>query len=154
MIKTRLTELLRIAHPIGLGGMGSVNSPALTAAVSEAGGLGAIGGSHLSGDQMKTAIQGIRALTSKPFAVNFLIFDSNKDAFEVAMAERPPVIAYAWPRKEQDLKPWFDRAHAMGAKITFMASSVLVDSCRPNMPVNDALSAASTLSLVEKKLTA
>jgi len=124
MIKTRLTELLGIDHPIGLGGMGSVNSPALTAAVSEAGGLGAIGGSHLNGDQMKAAIQGIRALTRKPFAVNFLIFESNPDAFEVAIAERPPVIAYAWPRKEQDLKPWFDRAHAIGAKITFMASSV------------------------------
>ena len=37
---------------------------------------------------------------------------------------------------------------------SFIASSVLVDSCRPNMPVNEALSAVSTLSLVEKNVTA
>ena len=37
---------------------------------------------------------------------------------------------------------------------SFMASSVWVDSCRPNMPVNEALSAVSTMSLVEKNVTA
>ena len=37
---------------------------------------------------------------------------------------------------------------------SFMTSSVCVDSCRPNMPVNDALSAVSTELLVEKNVTA
>ena len=37
---------------------------------------------------------------------------------------------------------------------SFMASRVLVDSCSPNIPVNEALSAVSTLSLVEKNDTA
>ena len=36
---------------------------------------------------------------------------------------------------------------------SFITSSVCVDSCRPNMPVKDAFSAVSTLSLVEKNDT-
>jgi NAD(P)H-dependent flavin oxidoreductase YrpB (nitropropane dioxygenase family) len=123
-IRTRLTEVLGIEHPIGLGGMGSVNAPALTAAVSAAGGLGAFGGSHLTAEQVTTQIKGIRERTNRPFGVNFLIFGSNMDAYRAALDLGPAVIAYAWPRKEQDLKPWFDDAHSVGAKITFMASSV------------------------------
>jgi len=34
---------------------------------------------------------------------------------------------------------------------SFMAFSVAVDSCRPNIPVNEAFRAVSTVSLVEKK---
>jgi len=123
-IRTRITEVLGIEHPIGLGGMGSVNAPALTAAVSEAGGLGCFGGSHLTAEQVTAQIKGIRERTNRPFGVNFLIFGCNKDAYRAALDAGPAVIAYAWPRHEQDLKPWFDDAHSVGAKITFMASSV------------------------------
>ena len=43
MIRTAVCDLLGIEHPIALGGMGSATSPALVAAVSRAGGLGALG---------------------------------------------------------------------------------------------------------------
>ena len=43
MIRTPVCDLLDIEHPIALGGMGSASSPAMTAAVSRAGGLGAMG---------------------------------------------------------------------------------------------------------------
>ena len=43
MIRTPVCDLLDIEHPIALGGMGSVYSPELVAAVSSAGGLGAMG---------------------------------------------------------------------------------------------------------------
>ena len=123
-IKTRLTELLGIVHPIGLGGMASVYAPALVAAASEAGALGAIGASNFSAAQMRTAIGEIRALTKKPFAANFLIFNSNSEAFDAALEEKPAVIAFAWPRHDQALKPWFDRAHQAGARVTHMVSNV------------------------------
>ena len=41
MIRTTICDLLDVEHPIALGGMGSATSPALVAAVSRAGGLGA-----------------------------------------------------------------------------------------------------------------
>jgi len=47
-----------------------------------------------------------------------------EDRFEAALAHQPPVIAFAWPRRDQDLQHYFDRAHDAGAKITFMANDV------------------------------
>ena len=43
MIHTRLCDLLKIKHPIVLGGMGSATSSALVSAVSNAGGFGTLG---------------------------------------------------------------------------------------------------------------
>ena len=42
-MKTRLTEMFDIEHPIMLAGMGGVSYHALVAAVSEAGGIGTLG---------------------------------------------------------------------------------------------------------------
>ena len=124
MIRTRICDLLNIEHPIALGGMGSIYSPDLVAAVSSAGGLGAMGCHSLNSAQIKTAVDAIRAKTDKPFALNFLIFDTLEENFTAGLAARPAVIAFAWPRADQDIKPWIDRAHAIGAKVTFMAGSV------------------------------
>jgi len=43
-IRTTVTDLLKIDHPIMLAGMGTVSNPRLAAAVTNAGGLGVIGG--------------------------------------------------------------------------------------------------------------
>ena len=69
----RLTGLLGIAQPIIGGPMAGVGTPALTAAVSEAGGLGAFGGGMLEPDALQAAIDQVRALTSKPFCINLFI---------------------------------------------------------------------------------
>src|SRR5262249_43823946 len=46
------------------------------------------------------------------------------EAFATALELRPAVLAFAWPRPELDIKPFIDRAHAIGAKVTFMAGGV------------------------------
>lgn len=124
MIRTRVCDLLGIEHPIAIGGMGSIYSPELTAAVSNAGGLGAMGCHRLTPDQIRTAAASIRQKTDKPFALNFLIFDAKEECFAAALAERPPLIAFAWPRPDQDLKSYVGRAHDAGCKVTFMANGV------------------------------
>jgi NAD(P)H-dependent flavin oxidoreductase YrpB (nitropropane dioxygenase family) len=124
MIRTRVCDLLGIEHPIALGGMGSIYSPELTAAVSNAGGLGAMGCHRLTPEQIHVAASSIRQKTDKPFALNFLIFDAKEECFAAALAERPPLIAFAWPRPDQDLKPYVGRAHEAGCKVTFMANGV------------------------------
>jgi NAD(P)H-dependent flavin oxidoreductase YrpB (nitropropane dioxygenase family) len=124
MIRTRVCELLGIEHPVALGGMGSVYSPELVAAVSNAGGFGAMGCHYLSPEQIHAGTAAVRRLTNKPFALNFLLFDIHEDGFAAALDLRPSAIALAWPRPEQDLKPFIDRAHAVGAKVTFMAGGV------------------------------
>lgn len=124
MIRTPVCDLLGIELPIALGGMGSVYSPDLVAAVSEAGGLGAMGCHNLSPEQIRAGTAAIRAGTGKPFALNFLVFDINEESFAAALVLQPPVMAFAWPRSDQDIGYFIDRAHAAGAKVTFMAGGV------------------------------
>src|SRR5262245_53416308 len=124
MIRTPVCDLLQIDHPIALGGMGSVYAPQLVAAVSGAGGLGAMGCHYLTPEQVHAGTAAVRELTNRPFALNFLLFDIEDDSFASALALRPAVIAFAWPWPEQDVKPYVERAHAAGCKVTFMAGGV------------------------------
>ncbi len=71
-MKTRLTELLAIEHPVMLAGMGGVSYSALAAAVSNAGGYGCLGASTMSSDQLALEIAATKSLTSRPFGVDLL----------------------------------------------------------------------------------
>jgi enoyl-[acyl-carrier protein] reductase II len=71
-MKTRLTELLGVEHPVMLAGMGGVSYSALAAAVSNAGGYGCLGASTMSSAQLAEEIAATRALTAQPFGVDLL----------------------------------------------------------------------------------
>ena len=71
-LRTPLCDLLGIEHPVVLAGMGGVSMHRLVAAVSNAGGLGVIGGATLGAEQLREEIHKTRALTDKPFAVDLL----------------------------------------------------------------------------------
>ena len=71
-MKTRLTALLGIEHPVMLAGMGGVSYSRLCAAVSQAGGYGCLGASTMSSSQLASEISATRTLTSKPFGVDLL----------------------------------------------------------------------------------
>ena len=124
MIRTPVCELLDIEHPIALGGMGSASSPAMTAAVSRAGGLGAMGCHYLTPEQVRERATAARKETNKPFGMNFLLFDVREDSFAEALKFRPAVMQFAWARQDQELKPYFDRSHEAGCKVTYMAGAV------------------------------
>ena len=121
---TPVCDLLRIEHPIVLGGMAGHTSVPLVAAVSNGGGLGTLGVSRMTAAQITEAIRAIRRATAKPFGVNFLLFDADDRAVDAALAERPPVFAATWARDDQDLKPLFDRAHDAGAVVMYTAATV------------------------------
>ncbi|CAG2154409.1 Nitronate monooxygenase [Cupriavidus yeoncheonensis] len=65
-----LLSLLNIATPIIQAPMAGVSTPAMAAAVSEAGGLGSLGVGAMDADGARKAIRETRALTGKPFNVN------------------------------------------------------------------------------------
>jgi len=71
-MKTRLTELLKIEHPIMLAGMGGVAYHELVAAVSNAGGYGCLGASTMSSAQLAVEMAATKSLTDKPFGVDLL----------------------------------------------------------------------------------
>jgi enoyl-[acyl-carrier protein] reductase II len=71
-LKTKLTELLGIDHPIMLAGMGGVSYSQLTAAVSNAGGYGCLGASTMSHALLASEIAATKLLTDRPFGVDLL----------------------------------------------------------------------------------
>lgn len=74
--QTRITELLGIQHPIVLGPMGgNFSTPALTAAVSNAGGLGSFGAYTLSPEEIIATSKLIKAATDKPYNINLWVND-------------------------------------------------------------------------------
>src|SRR2546422_10567131 len=124
-LRTRLTELLGIEHPVVLGGMGrGATVPSMVAAVSEAGGMGVLGVTRYPADRVAEQSAAVRAATSRPFGLNLLLFATDDAAVAAVLAERPPVFSTAWPWPEQDLRAVFDRAHAVGAKVMHMVATV------------------------------
>ncbi|MBI2708990.1 MAG: nitronate monooxygenase [Actinobacteria bacterium] len=71
-MRTRLTEILDIEHPVMLAGMGGVSYSRLVAAVSEAGGFGCLGASTMSAGRLVQEMAAVRAATAKPFGVDLL----------------------------------------------------------------------------------
>lgn len=82
-MKTRLTDILEIEHPVMLAGMGGVSYSTLVAAVSEAGGFGCLGASTMGTDQMVEEIRAVKKATEKPFGVDLLTAASRDLATQV-----------------------------------------------------------------------
>ncbi len=80
-MKTRITELLGIRHPIIQGGMAWVAEYHLAAAVSEAGGLGIIGAASAPAPVVRTQIQELKKLT-----------DNAAEVAQVVIEEKVPVV--------------------------------------------------------------
>ena len=71
-MRTRITELFDIEHPVMLAGMGGVSYHELVAAVSEAGGIGTFGASTMRDGELAREITALKTLTRKPFGVDLL----------------------------------------------------------------------------------
>ena len=71
-MRTRITDLFEIEHPVMLAGMGGVSYHELVAAVSEAGGIGTFGASTMRDGELADEITALKTLTSKPFGVDLL----------------------------------------------------------------------------------
>jgi NAD(P)H-dependent flavin oxidoreductase YrpB (nitropropane dioxygenase family) len=124
MIHTRICDLLGIVHPVVLGGMGTATTAPLVAAVSNAGGFGTLGTSAFTAATLGAEIGAIRERTNKPFGINHLLFQIQDEMFAVTLAARPNVAAFAWARKEQKLRDYFQRAHDAGCTVMHMAGEV------------------------------
>lgn len=90
-----LCRLLGIDVPILQAPVGSIAGPELCAAVSEAGGLGAMGVTWTPPSQIRENIERVKALTGHPFQVNFVLhFDPV--GLDVALEAKVPVVTFSW----------------------------------------------------------
>lgn len=69
-MKTRLTELTGVRHPVVQTGMGWVAGPRLVSATAEGGGLGILGSATMTFDELEAAVKEVKSRTSAPFGVN------------------------------------------------------------------------------------
>jgi nitronate monooxygenase len=121
MLHTRLCDLFGIPHPVLNAPMAGTAGAALAAAVSEAGGLGIIGGSGGDAAWLRGQIRTVRERTDKPFGVGFI---SSRPGLEeltaVAIAERVPVITHSFA----DPTPFVAEVHAAGILIVCQVQTV------------------------------
>ncbi|GFN03183.1 hypothetical protein Smic_17390 [Streptomyces microflavus] len=69
-MRTALTELTGVRHPIVQTGMGWVSGPRLVTATARAGALGILASATMSPDQLRSAVREVRSRTDAPFGVN------------------------------------------------------------------------------------
>ena len=92
-VKTRITQLLGIEHPIFQAAMSwaSSNAP-LVIAVSNAGGMGVLGAGPMRPEDFSQALDAIKAGTTKPYGVNIPLNGARAAEPEIACAKRIPVM--------------------------------------------------------------
>lgn len=121
MLHTRLCDLLSIEVPIICAPMGpNITGLELTAAVSNAGGLGVMQAQLYPPSLLRQHIRHLRDLTDKPFGVNFVLHFPHEENVEVCLEERVPVLSFFWG----DPAPYVERAHALGIKVFDQVGSV------------------------------
>ena len=125
-MKTRITELFGIAHPILQGGMHFVGLAELASAVSNAGGLGMITGLTLrTPELLAQEIARCRAMTDKPFGVNLTFLPT------VSSPDYPGYIraiieggVKAVETAGNNPQKWMPMLHEAGIKVIHKCTSV------------------------------
>lgn len=110
-MKTSLTRLLGIEHPIVQAPIGGLSNPRLAAAVSNAGGLGTIAMTWTDPDAMRTMIRATRAMTDRPFAINLILAWPQEERLAIALDEGVPIVSFFWG----DPASMLSAVHAAGA---------------------------------------
>ena len=121
-MKTRITELLGIEHPIFQAAMSwaSSNAP-LVVAVSNAGGMGVLAAGPLRAEDFRRILQEIQAGTRKPFGVNIpLNGERAPELLDIAYAARIPVMVASQGGPKEHLA----RFRAIGTKWLHVVASV------------------------------
>ena len=120
-MNTRITEMLGIEYPIIQGGMAWVAEHHLAAAVSEAGGLGLIGGANAPAEVIRNYIREVKAVTDKPFGVNVMLMSPYADEVaKVIVEEGVKVVTTGAGNPEKYLEMW----KAAGIKVIPVVASV------------------------------
>jgi len=125
-MKTRITELCGIEHPIIQGGMHYVGFAELAAAVSNAGGLGIITGlTQQTPEDLAKEIARCREMTDKPFGVNLTFLPSFQappyPEYIDAIIDGGVTVVETAGRNPQEHLP---RMRAAGIKIIHKCTSV------------------------------
>jgi NAD(P)H-dependent flavin oxidoreductase YrpB (nitropropane dioxygenase family) len=105
LLRTPLTELTGVRHPVVQTGMGWVSGPRLVTATANAGGLGILASATMTYDELDRAIVEVKRRTDQPFGVNLradagdapercqLLIQHGVKVASFALAPKPDLIA-------------------------------------------------------------
>ena len=91
-IHTRLTELFELVYPIVLAPMGGAAGGELAAAVSNAGGLGLVGGGFGNPASLAKELEAVKSKTTRKWGVGLITWRASEDALHVALKYKPDVF--------------------------------------------------------------
>jgi len=101
-LRTPLTELVGVEHPVVQTGMGWVAGARLVSATANAGGLGILASATMTLDELATAIGKVKAATDKPFGVNIRADAADAgDRIELMIREGVKVASFALAPKQE-----------------------------------------------------
>lgn len=101
-IKTPLTELVGIEHPVVQTGMGWVAGARLVSATANAGGLGILASATMTIDELAAAISKVKSATDKPFGVNIRADGADAgDRVDLMIREGVKVASFALAPKAE-----------------------------------------------------
>lgn len=121
MLKTSITQAFGLTTPIINAGMAFVAGPELAAAVANAGGLGMLGGAMLPPDGLRAVIRATKALTTRPFGVDFVRQPEDLSVYDVVIEEQVPLVVFFWEMPSRDTVA---RLKAAGTKVWMQVGTV------------------------------
>jgi len=115
-------EKLQIKYPIIQGGMGNISNAKLTAAVSEAGGLGTIGCGTMTPNEVEKIILETKELTDKHFAINIAISVSPyaSELIDLVIKHNVPIVSLS----AGNPAPYIPKLHDHGVTVIALVASV------------------------------
>jgi nitronate monooxygenase len=99
-VRTPVTELFELIYPIVLAPIGAVSGGELAAAVSNAGGLGFVGGGYGDREWLVRELEIVAARTQRAWGVGLITWSATKESVELALSYRPAafVLSFGDPR--------------------------------------------------------
>lgn len=119
-IRTALTERFGLEYPIVLAPMGSVSGGRLAAAVSNAGGLGLVGGGYGDRDWMRKELSVARAEATRPWGVGLITWNTTTETVELALSYEP----HAFMLSFGDPRPYAPAVKAAGCALICQVQDV------------------------------
>ena len=160
-MQTDITKLLGIEYPIIQGGMAWVAEHHLAAAVSEAGGLGLIGGANAPAEVVRNEIREARKLTSKPFGVNVMLMSPHaEDIAKVVVEEGIKVVTTGAGSPEKYMKMWKEAGIVVIPVVASVALARRMERCGADAVVAEGtesgghIGEATTMTLVPQVVNA
>jgi nitronate monooxygenase len=119
-IRTALTEAFGLEYPIVLAPMGSVSGGRLAAAVSNAGGLGLVGGGYGDHVWLRDELSVVKAETARPWGVGLITWATTYETVQLALDHKPRVLMLSFG----DPRPYATAIKAAGCALICQIQNV------------------------------